>query len=322
MRKLKKLVIVQPLLPDAYRILDERPDIEWCVVDPGSPTELAEEIEDADGMTIRVMNLPEEVLDAAKRLRVISRHGVGYDNIPVAYCTRRNIAIAITAGANSNAVAEHAFYLMLAAARAGMEMDHGIREGDFAIRSRIVGIELAGKSLLVVGYGRIGQQLAARAKAFGMRILVHDPFQVPTRDSELERVDSLNEALPQADFVSLHLPLTPETAGMIGGRELDLLPDNAIIVNSSRGGLIDEAALIDRINSGKLFGAGLDTFCQEPLPTDSPLLAERRIILSPHSAALTDNSLRAMGRLAIRNALAGIDGTLDPAMVVNPDSLA
>ena len=319
---MKKLVIVQPLLPDAYRILDERPDIEWCVVDPGSPTELAEAIEDADGMTIRVMNLAEEVLDAAKKLRVISRHGVGYDNIPVAYCTRRNIAIAITAGANSNAVAEHAFFLMLAAARAGMEMDHGIREGDFAIRSRIVGIELAGKSLLVVGYGRIGQQLAARAKAFGMRILVHDPFQEPAQDRELERVGSLKEALPQADFVSLHLPLTPETAGMIGGRELDLLPDNAIIVNSSRGGLVDEAALIDRINSGKLFGAGLDTFCQEPLPADSPLLAERRIILSPHSAALTDNSLRAMGRLAIRNAIAGIDGTLDPAMVVNPDSLA
>ena len=322
MKKLKKLVVVEPLLPDAYRILDDRPDIEWRVVEPGSPDELADQIADADGMTIRVMNLPEKVLDAAGKLRVISRHGVGYDNIPVEYCTRRNIAIAITAGANSTSVAEHAFYLMLAAARAGMEMDHGVREGDFAIRSRIVGIELAGKTLLVVGYGRIGRQLAERADAFGMRILAFDPFLGPNQDHELNQATSLEEALPQADFVSLHLPLTTETRSMIGGRELDLLPDNAVIVNSSRGGLVDEVALIERIRSGKLFGAGLDTFCREPLPADSPLLAERRIILSPHSAALTDNSLRAMGRMAIRNALDVIDGTLDSAMVANPDALS
>lgn len=318
---MKKLVIIQPLVPDAYAALNERPDIDWTIVEHESADGLASAVAGADALTVRVGELTEDVLDAAPNLRVISRHGVGYDNVPVDYCTKRGIAVAVTADANSTSVAEHAIHLMLAAARVGMQADAEIRKGNYGIRSRLIGLELCGKTLLVVGHGRIGRRVADLAAAFGMNVLVHDPY-VPLPDSAgHSAVMRLEDGLERADIVTLHLPLTDETRGLLGPGELDLLRKSAIVVNVSRGGLVDETALLERVADGRLFGAGLDTFVEEPLPDDSPLLAEPRIVLSPHSASFTDNSLRAMGKLTVRNAIDGIDGTLDPRMVINPQVL-
>ena len=320
---MNELVIIQQVHPDAIELLGERPEIGWCLVEDTTPEALEPVIADAVAITVRVSELPESLLDAAPALRVVSRHGVGYDNVPVDYCTRRGIAVTTTGDANSNAVAEHTFYLMLSAARAGAETDMAVRSGDYAVRSRIIGRELSGKTLLVVGYGRIGQRVAALAGAFGMRVTVHDPYLPHGTDlGDYLLVTVLEEGLERADFLSLHLPLTARTRGMIGPAELDLLPADAILVNASRGGLVDEAALLERVSGGRLFGAGLDTFEVEPLPPDSPLLAEPRIVVSPHSAALTDNSLRAMGIQTIQNAIDGIDGNLDPRMLVNPEVLS
>ena len=318
---LRKLVVIEPLQPDAYSVLECRPDIEWNVVDHEPPIRLAAAIADAHALTVRVGPLTEDILDAASNLRVISRHGVGYDNVPVEYCTERKIAVAVTANANSTSVAEHAIHLMLSAARAGAEADSAVRSGNFAIRSHLVGRELCGKTLLVVGYGRIGQKVAALAEAFGMNVVVHDPYVAIPQPCSHTVAERLEDGFTSADIVSLHLPLTPETKGLLGPAELDLLPESAIVINVSRGGLVDESALVSRVKEGRLFGAGLDTFETEPLAADSPLLDEPRIVLSPHSAALTDNSLKAMGILAIRNAIDGIDGKLNPAMVVNPEVL-
>ena len=318
---MKKLVIIQPLVQDAYAALNERPDIDWKVVEHGSAEVLAAAIAGADALTVRVGELTEEVLDAAPNLRVISRHGVGYDNVPVDYCTKRGIAVAITADANSTSVAEHAIHLMLAAARVGMQADAEIRKGNYGVRSRIIGLELCGKTALVVGHGRIGRKVANLAAAFGMNVLVHDPYAPIPESTGHSAVMRIEDGLERADIVTLHLPLTDETRGLLGPGELDLLRKNAIVVNVSRGGLVDESALLERVADGRLFGAGLDTFAEEPLPDDSPLLAEPRIVLSPHSASFTDNSLRAMGMLTVRNAIDGIDGTLDPRMVINPEIL-
>ena len=318
---MKKLVIIQPLVSDAYAALNERPDIDWKVVEHEPAEGLAAAVAGADALTVRVGELTEEALDAAPNLRVISRHGVGYDNVPVDYCTKRGIAVAITADANSTSVAEHAIHLMLAAARVGMQVDAELRKGNYGIRSRIIGMELCGKTILVVGHGRIGRKVADLAAAFGMNVLVHDPYATVPESAAHSAVMRLDDGLERADIVTLHLPLTEETRGLLGPRELDLLRRNAIVVNVSRGGLVDETALLDRVTDGRLFGAGLDTFMEEPLPDDSPLLAEPRIVLSPHSASFTDNSLRAMGLLTVRNAIDGIDGTLDPGMVINPEVL-
>ena len=254
---------------------------------------------------------------------MISRHGVGYDNVPLELCTARGIPVTLTVAANAVSVAEHTMLLMLAAARSVDRARHGrSRAGDFAVRSRLRGVELRGRTLVLVGYGRIGREVAARAAAFGMRVCVVDPYLAASPPDGVELIGDLAQALPRADVISLHVPLTDETRGLIGDAELAAMPQGAILVNASRGGVVDEEALLASVRSGHLHGAGLDTFAVEPLPADSPLLAEPRIVLSPHAAALTEEAMIGMGRATIENAFAALDGTLDPSVVVNPSVLA
>jgi D-3-phosphoglycerate dehydrogenase len=225
--------------------------------------------------------------------------------------------VTIVGSVNAVSVAEHTFYLMLAAARAGIELDAAVRRGDFRIRERVTGVELNGRNLLIIGFGRIGKQVATRARVFGMKVSVFDPYYQGDLPTDVRVVTSLETGLREANVVTLHTPLTEETRGILGAPELSLLPKGAIVVNASRGGVIDEAALLAAVKSRHLHGAGLDTFEAEPLPADSPLFAEPRIVLSPHAAAMTETSLSAMAVMTARNALAGLDGILDPDLVVN-----
>ena len=319
---MKKILVIQPLRQEALRLFEEREDIEFEVVLDCSPDNLLRHIGDADAITVRDAPLPIQVLQAAPRLKVISRHGVGFDNIPVDYCTSRGVPVSIVGDVNAISVAEQTMFLILAAARGGIALDDAIRRGDFQARSRIMGVELKGRALLVVGCGRIGREVAERAAAFGMRILIFDPYADRNNGLEATFVENLAEGLRTADVLSLHVPLGAETQNLIGPRELALLPLGAIVINTARGGILDEAALLEFIRSGRLRAAGLDTFSEEPLPIGHPFLAERRIVLSPHSAALTEESLLAMGLATARNALAGLDGALDPALVINPSVFA
>jgi D-3-phosphoglycerate dehydrogenase len=318
----KKVLVIQPLRAEALALFDARPDIEYQVLTDFSEANLLAHVSGADAITIRDAPLPKSVIAAGNRLSVVSRHGVGYDNIPVDECAARGIPVTVVGPVNAVSVAEQTMFLMLAAARAGVELDEATRRGDFGARSRITGVELRARRLVIVGFGQIGREVAARARAFGMRITVVDPLMAAGADPSVEVVDNLADALPAADILTLHVPLTDGTRHMIGAKELALLPAGAILVNASRGGLVDEDALVASIRSGRLRGAGLDTFETEPLPTNSPLLAERRIVLSPHSAALTEESLLAMGMMTVRNVLAAFDDTLDPRLVVNHAMLA
>jgi D-3-phosphoglycerate dehydrogenase len=313
----KKILIIQPLRPEAFRLLDSRKDITYEFITDFSLPNLLKHIGDADGITIRDAPLSVEVLENAPKLKVISRHGVGFDNIPVDYCTKRKILVTVVGAVNSVSVAEQTMFLMLAAAKSGILLDQAVRRGDFAARSRVLGIELLGLTLFIVGFGRIGQLVAARARAFGLRILAFDPYVDGNQFSGVSFVESPEEGLPQANFLSLHVPLLPETRHLIGARQLDLLPEGAIVLNLARGGLIDESALLRRVQTGRLYGAGLDTFEKEPLPAGASIATEERIVLSPHSAALTENSLIAMGVVTVQNVLAGLDGSIDPELVVN-----
>jgi len=314
---MQKIVVVQPLRPEALRLFEERPDIEFEVVTDFSPDNLLRHISDADALTIRDAPLPVQVLQAAARLRVISRHGVGYDNIPVEYCTSRGLPVTVVGDVNAVSVAEQTMFLLLAAAKRGLELDAAVRRGDFAARSRLVGLELRNRTILVIGFGRVGREVAARAGAFGMRVIAFDPFVKGEAVPDALFVDSLDDGLRQADVVTVHIPLGPKTRGLLGAREIGLLPSRAIVLNTARGGILDEDAVVAGLDSGKLWAAGLDTFETEPLKPDSPLIKNRRVVLSPHSAALTEESLVAMGVMTARNALAGLDGSLDPALVVN-----
>jgi D-3-phosphoglycerate dehydrogenase len=181
----------------------------------------------------------------------------------------------------------------------------------------VTGVELNGRNLLIIGFGRIGKQVATRARVFGMKVSVFDPYYQGDLPTDVRVVTSLETGLREANVVTLHTPLTEETRGILGAHELSLLPKGAIVINASRGGVIDEAALLAAVKSQHLHGAGLDTFEAEPPPADSPLFAEPRIVLSPHAAAMTETSLSAMAVMTARNALAALDGTLDPDLVVN-----
>ncbi len=316
-----KFLIVEPLHAAAMRLLDERPDVTYEVIENPNERLLVGCIGDVDAMTIRVSPLSPAVLTAAKRLKIVSRHGVGYDNVPIDACNRLGIPVTIVGATNAVSVAEHTIYLMLAVAKQSVASMACARSGSFAGRGKLRGMELFGKTLLIAGYGRIGRQVSTRAKALGMRIVVYDPYAPPDALSGLRVVDSLADGLRIANVVTLHLPLTKTTRNMLGSDELALLPKGSIVVNASRGGILCETALLEAIESGSVFGAGLDVFAQEPVPAGSPLLNSDRIVLSPHSAALTEESLVAMGKATVQNALDAVDGRLNVDNVVNPEIL-
>jgi D-3-phosphoglycerate dehydrogenase len=316
-----RVLVIQAIHGDALRVLDDRDDIDYEVVTDWSLPNLLELAPHADAITIRDAPLPPEVIDAAPNLRVVSRHGVGYDNVPVAACTARRIPVTIVGNVNTTSVAEHTMFLLLAAARNGAAFDAAVRAGDFGARNRETAVELSGRTMVVIGFGRIGLEVARRAHAFGMKVAAYDPWLTIRPPDWIELIPELPAALARADVVTLHVPLSDSTRNLIDDAALALLPDGAIVINTARGGLLDEAALVAHVRSGHLHGAGLDVFDDEPLPLTSPLVTEPRIVLSPHSAALSEGALIAMGVTTVRNALAGLDGTLDAALVVNPEVL-
>jgi D-3-phosphoglycerate dehydrogenase len=322
MKNMNNILVIQPLHPDALAILDARDDITYTVVTDFSEENLLRHAAEADVITIRDAKLPTSIIEAAPRLKAISRHGVGYDNIPIEYCSARGIPVMLVGDANANAVAEQTLLLIMASARCLIMLDSSVRKGDFSIRSRLLGQELKDRKLLLVGFGRIGRRAGRLAAAVGMKVFVFDPYLRGEPDPWVTPISSLIDGLEQAEVLSLHIPLTPDTRHMIGAAELALLPKGAIVINVSRGGLIDESALLGAIRSGHLHGAGLDVFETEPLPADSPLLAEPRIVMSPHAAALTDSAMFAMSRITVENALAAIDKTINPKLTVNPEILA
>lgn len=315
------VLVVQAIHPDALVLFDERADITYEVLDDTSPEAVQRAITEAHAVTVRAAPVTVAALAAAPGLRVVSRHGVGYDNVPIDYCTSRGVPVTVVGDVNAISVAEQTMFLMLGAARVGTALDGATRAGDFAARDRITGVELCGRTLLIVGLGTIGRLVASRATAFGMTVIAHDPWLKGDAPAGVDVVDRLDDALSGADVVSVHVPLTEHTRYLLDARALDLLPTGSIVVNTARGGIVDEAALLERVRSGRLHGAGLDVFEGEPLPSSSPLADQPRIVLSPHSAALTEESLRAMGVATVRNVLDALDGVLDPSLVVNPSVL-
>ncbi|MEQ8968119.1 MAG: hydroxyacid dehydrogenase [Azospirillaceae bacterium] len=317
------VLVAGALHPEGMALLEAREGLTVEVVEQATPEDLRARLPEADALAIRTVTLPEEAVAAASRLKVVARHGVGYDNIPVPALTARGIPLALVGAVNALAVAEHTLFLMLACAKRCVAHDHAVRAGDWWLRNRFEGTELAGKTLLLLGFGRIGREVAARAAVFGLTVTAYDPV-VPAETVAAAGVAPLADwraALPEADFVSLHLPLSDETRNLFDAATLAAMKPSAILINTARGGLVDEAALAEAVTAGRLAGAGIDVFVEEPPEPDNPLMAVERVILSPHTAGLTLECAIRMGTVTARNVLDGLDGTLDRSLVVNREVL-
>lgn len=289
------------------------------ITDPGADIPV-EKVEASDAVLIRYGILTEAQIENAERLRVVSRHGVGCDNLPVGALSARGIPVAIVGPVSGVSVAEQTMAMLLSLAKKIVLYDQAVRSGNWSIRDDLAISELAGKTLLLLGFGNIGREVAKRALAFDMNVLVYDPFVSSdvVMAAGCAEVDEWRAVLGEVDVLSLHVPLSAETRNLINAEVLALMKPSAILLNAARGGLIDEAALYDALSSHlKAGGAGIDTFEVEPLSPDSPLLSLPNVVVSPHSAALTEEASKRMGVVAAANVIAGLEGRLDPELVIN-----
>ncbi|ADG13187.1 D-3-phosphoglycerate dehydrogenase [Methanocaldococcus infernus ME] len=313
-----KILITDPIHEEAIKILKELGDV--VVATDLSREELLKEIEDTDILVVRSgTKVDRELIERGKRLKIIGRAGVGVDNIDVEAATERGIIVVNAPDASSISVAELTIGLMLAAARNIVQANNSVKRGEWN-RKKFKGIELYGKTLGVVGLGRIGQQVVKRAKAFGMNIIAYDPYVSKEFAESLgvKLVDDLNKLCELSDVITLHVPLTPKTKNMIGEEQIKRMKEGAIIVNCARGGLIDEKALYEALKNKKIRAAALDVFEEEP-PKNNPLLELENLICTPHLGASTEEAQRAAGTIVAEQIKKIVNGELAENIVNMPN---
>lgn len=292
----------------------------WEADLPPSRDVLLQRVQGVDGLLCLLSDrIDAEVMDVAgPNLKVISNHAVGYDNIDLSAARQRGIKVGNTPGILTDATADFAFALLLAAARRVVDGEHMVRQGNWKTwgPSILLGPDLVGATLGIIGFGRIGQALARRAQGFEMRVLYDDPSAADEfPELNATKVD-FETLLRRSDFISLHTPLTPETQGLMNAHAFSLLKPGAVLVNTARGGVIDQDALYQALKNGQLFAAAIDVTDPEPLPMDSPLLELENLIITPHIASASYQSRDQMAVLAAENLLAGLRGEPLPYAVV------
>lgn len=300
-----KVLIVQPIHEAGVNLLKSA-GFDVVYASSPDPKVVAREIRGIDGVIVRTAPFTSEIIEEADSLKVISRHGVGVDNIDLESASRKGIFILNTPGVNDVSVAEHTIAIMLVLSKRIKDIDNAVRVGNFNIREEYSIIDIDGKTLGIIGFGRIGSLVAKKCKnAFNMKILVYDPYvdkeKVKEVDGELVDLETL---LKNSDFVSIHAPLNNETKGLIGERELKMMKPSAFIINMARGPIWDERAVAKALLEGWIRGAGTDVFEEEPPSRDNELLKLDNIVLSPHMAALTKECV-------IRMALGSAQGVID-----------
>ena len=311
---MKKILVIQPIHEEGINLLKDNSDFEYEVVDNVDTEFLKSKIKDCDGISIRTAKLSGDVIEAANNLKIISRHGVGYDNIDLEVSKKKDITLAITATANAVAVAEHVMFMILNISKRGSMYDDTVKSGKFNQRNKLPKtVELWNKNILIAGFGRIGQALIKRCLGFEMNVFVFDPFVskefIEKRGGT--KVDNLSETSKDMDAMSLHIPLNDETKNIINYELLKSMKKNCIIINAARGGIINEVDLDRALNENLIFGAGLDVFETEPPAENNPLLKNKKVFLSPHTAAFTEECMTRMGKETIQNIFDFFDGNLE-----------
>lgn len=292
-----KIMVCDPVSPKGIALLQQRPEFEVVVLDKRLPeAELIPRVGDVVALVVRSeTKITRKVLEAAPKLRVVGRAGVGVDNVDVEAATERGVVVMNTPGGNTISTAELAFSLLLALARKIPQADASMKAGQWN-RKAFSGTELFGKTLGILGMGRIGSEVAKRAVAFGMKVLAYDPYIASARAKALqaELVD-LDEVLARSDFITIHMPLSDETRGMINAAAFAKMKTGVRLINCARGGIVNEADLLAALQSGKVAGAALDVYETEPLPADSPLRAVPQLVLTPHLGASTEEAQENVG---------------------------
>ena len=319
----KKVLMVQGLHEEGQKLLFARDDIEPITIMSADENEILEAARDVHGITVRTANISRKIIENSKNLKVVSRHGVGYDSIDVEALNDCNIPLAIAAHSNMISVAEHAMFMLLALSKNVFYYDNFARKADWTTRWDIRAWDLAEKSLLVIGYGRIGSKLVKRALAFDMDVYVYDPYvdETTIKKSGAHYVDDFKSILPQMDAVTLHCPKTKETTNMFSAEEFDAMKSTSILINCARGGIVNEKALYDALTKNKIRSAGLDVYDDEPSTSSNPLFSLDNILLSPHIAGVTQEATIRMSKQAVQNVLDVFDNKVDPDVIINKNVL-
>ncbi len=318
-----KIVLARPLVEAGMKVLAARKDVTLDIVEDVTPANIRAALKDADGIIFRPANyqFSDPELDVAPKLKVVCRVGVGYDSIDVPALTKRGVQMATVGMANAVTVAEHAIALMMGVGRKLVLFDKAMRDGSgYTVRFNELLLEYAGKTLVVVGFGRIGTRVVRRMQGWDMKIVVVDPLIDPARirAAGAEPME-LDAALKIADIVTLHCPLGAETRGLINEKRLKAMKPSAILINTARGPIIDEKALIHALKAKIIAGCGLDVTEIEPPDPSNELLKLPTALLSPHNSAQSPECVDRMNVAAAENALQGISGRVAPDCLVNPE---
>jgi len=295
---MKKLVVTHRLNENIMELLDKKFKVE--VANSGDPNEIYALIEDAHGIIVRIGYLDRKTIMSLNNLEVIGRTGVGVDNIDLEAANERGIPVVVTPGANIRSVAEHTLAFLLSLAKDLKINDMEMHKGNYSVRNHCRAFEIFGKTLGIIGFGNIGREVAKLCSSIGVKILIYDPF-IPAnaiKDDRFQYTEQLDFLLKQSDMISVHVPLTKDTHGMIGDREFKLMKPKIVIVNCARGNIIDENALIKALENNNVGGVGLDVFSSEPIDENSPILKFSNVITTPHIAGLTGEAFFEMSKMA------------------------
>jgi len=324
----KKLLITESMSPLGWALFQERDDIDTIqfsnLISSADFNALLATEAPVHGVALGATPFGQRELDTAREMKVVARIGVGYDAIDVTALDRHKVPLMVVGTANSPSVAEQALFMMLTLAKRGVELHALVRDGRWASRLGSLPFDLYDKTVLIVGFGRIGTRTARRCLAMEMRVLVYDPYRSADdiRTAGCEPVSDLDAALPQADFVSLHCPKTRETIGLFDADRLGRMKPTAYLINTARGGIVVESALYDALVNDRIAGAGLDVFEQEPPPLGHALFALPNVVIAPHVAGVTREALDRMGLQTARNILSVLDGNPIRDNVINQGVLS
>jgi D-3-phosphoglycerate dehydrogenase / 2-oxoglutarate reductase len=322
-----KILVTESMSAAGRALLNERADIELVefpnMISADDFEAMLRQHAPVHGVALGATRFGEAELEASKEIKVVTRIGVGYDAVDVPALSRRRVPLMVAGTANSPSVAEQALFMMLTLAKRAVEMHALVRDGAWGSRLGVLPYDLFGKTVLIVGFGRIGTRTAKRCLAMEMNVLVYDPYKPAPeiKAAGCEPAADLDAALPRADFVSLHCPKTPETVGMFNAARLRRMKPTAYLINTARGGIVEEKALYDALVAGKLAGAGLDVFEQEPPPRGHSLFELPNVIMAPHVAGVTREAVDRMSEQTARNILSALDGDPIKANVINQDVL-
>ena len=318
-QKMKKIAIIENIHKDGLELLNKHSDYEYEIINDVSEANLIKRLPKFDACTLRVIKLNSRILSNCKKLKVISRHGVGYDNVDLNFIKKNNISLLITATANASAVAEHVLSLILSLSKQTLKYDKEVRDGNFKNNAKkIQTIDLFSKKILIAGFGRIGKSLIKMCLGFNMTVKVFDPFVKENVVKEYGgiKIDNIDEGLKDCDFLSVHMPLNKKTKDLINYSKIKKMKKNSIIINTARGGIVNEKDLDKALNENLIFGAGLDVFNNEPIEKNSSLLKNKKVILSPHIATNTDECLSRMSIETVKNIIDFFDKTINKSMIV------